>query len=105
MSKLSFILTNHFKNIFIELYQLFIGISLLYCYVSSLLSASVLLALYMIWFTGIFVYIFITYNLLTHVTNRNIKTKEKEWILYNRSKFVCFFCTYTIILIIEFMKV
>lgn len=105
MSKLSFILTNHFKNIFIELYQLFIGISLLYCYVSSLLSASVLLALYMIWFTGIFVYIFITYNLLTHVTNRNIKTKEKEWILYNRSKFICFFCTYTIILIIEFMKV
>lgn len=105
MSKLSFILTNHFKNIFIELYQLFIGISLLYCYVSSLLSASVLLTLYMIWFTGIFVYIFITYNLLTHVTNRNIKTKEKEWILYNRSKFVCFFCTYTIILIIEFMKV
>lgn len=105
MSKLSFILTNHFKNIFIELYQLFIGISLLYCYVSSLLSASVLLALYMIWFTGIFVYIFITYNLLTHVTNRNIKTKEKEWILYNRSKFICFFCTYTVILIIEFMKV
>lgn len=105
MSKLSFILTNHFKNIFIELYQLFIGISLLYCYVSSLLSASVLLALYMIWFTGIFVYIFITYNLLTHVTNRNIKTKEKEWILYNRSKFICFFCTYTLILIIEFMKV
>lgn len=97
---------NNIWDIFIECYQLVVGLSLASCYIFKWVSIKYLILLYVIWLIGTVIYMVIIYRILGSLNFSKINQRDiRKWKVYKRTKFVCLFITYSIILSLELFGV